>query len=100
MKIVYNKNDEKEIKSLMGFEFAQKGKRIDFLLAATLSTELSKRQQIVFKPIPDLNMPPNFFYFNVNKQANVLILVNNINQALINLRHHLFIFTFPLRVLN
>ena len=42
MKIVYNKNDEKEIKSLMGFEFAHKGKRIDFLLAATLSTELSK----------------------------------------------------------
>ena len=37
------KNDEKEMKALMRFEPAHNGKRMDFLLAATLSlpTELS-----------------------------------------------------------
>ena len=32
MKIVYNKNDEKEMKALIGFEPAHDGKRIDLLL--------------------------------------------------------------------
>ena len=41
MKILYNKNDEKDLKPLMVFEPAINGKRMDFLLAATLPNELS-----------------------------------------------------------
>ena len=39
--ILYNKNDSKEMKVLMIFEPAHNGKIFDFLLAATLPTELS-----------------------------------------------------------
>ena len=35
MKKVYNKNDEKEMKALIGFEPAHKGKIIDLVLVAT-----------------------------------------------------------------
>ena len=38
-KILYNNNDEKEMKALMGLELAHNGKRQDFLSAATLSTD-------------------------------------------------------------
>ena len=43
MKILYNQNDEKKMKAFMRFEPAHNGKRIDYLLAGTLSlpTELS-----------------------------------------------------------
>ena len=41
MNILYYKNDEKEIKAVMEFEPAYNRKRMDFLLAATLLTELS-----------------------------------------------------------
>ena len=41
MKILYNKNDEKEIIASMGFEPGHTGKRMDLLLAATLLTDLS-----------------------------------------------------------
>ena len=37
MKILYIKNDEKEMKALVGFERAHNGKGVDFLLAATLT---------------------------------------------------------------
>ena len=36
MKILYNDNDEKEMKAMMGFEPAHNGKRMDFLLMPTL----------------------------------------------------------------
>ena len=49
MKILYNKNDEKEMKALMGFEPAHNGKRMDLLLAATLPTELSILITITFQ---------------------------------------------------
>ena len=32
MKILYNKNDEKEMKALVGFEPAHYGKRMDFFV--------------------------------------------------------------------
>ena len=41
MKILNSKNDEKEMKALMGFEPAKNGKRMDCLLEATLPTEIS-----------------------------------------------------------
>ena len=41
MKIVYTKNDEKEMKVLMGFEPAHNGNIRNLLLATTLPTELS-----------------------------------------------------------
>ena len=41
MKILNNKNDTQEMKAMMGFEPAHSGKRIFFLLATTLPTELS-----------------------------------------------------------
>ena len=43
MKILYNKNEEKEMNAFIGFEPVHNGKIIDFLLAATfrLPTELS-----------------------------------------------------------
>ena len=54
MNLYYNKNDEKEMKALIGFEPAHNGKRMDFLLAATLPTELYMlTQQIVFKTTHD-----------------------------------------------
>ena len=54
MKIYYYKNDEKEMKALIGFEPAYNGKRMDFLLAATLPNELSMlTQQLVFKTTHD-----------------------------------------------
>ena len=42
MKILYNKNDEKKkkMKALLEFEPVHKGKKNDFLLAATLPSEL------------------------------------------------------------
>ena len=40
MKNLYNKNDEKEMKALMGFKPVQNGK-MELLLAPTLPTELS-----------------------------------------------------------
>ena len=42
MKILYNSNDEIEMQTLMGFEPAHNGKKMDSLLAATLSTELTR----------------------------------------------------------
>ena len=54
MKTFYNENDEKEVKALMGFQVAHIGKRMDFLLAATLPTELYKlTTNIFFKTTPD-----------------------------------------------
>ena len=41
MKIVYNKNDEKVIKTLTGFKPVHNRKIMDLLLASTLPTELS-----------------------------------------------------------
>ena len=41
MKILYNKNEEKEMKALIGFGPAHNDKRMKFLLVATLPTELS-----------------------------------------------------------
>ena len=43
MKLSYNRNDEKEMKTFMGFESAHilMKKRIDFMLAVTQPTELS-----------------------------------------------------------
>ena len=41
MKIVYNKNDEKQMKALVGYKPAHNGNRMDLLLVATLFTELS-----------------------------------------------------------
>ena len=41
MKILYNKNEEKEMKVLMRFETVHYGKRINLLLVLTLPTELS-----------------------------------------------------------
>ena len=41
MVLLYNKNDEKEMKALMGFEPARNEKRMDLLLAVTQATELS-----------------------------------------------------------
>ena len=35
MTILYNKNDKKEMKALIGFEPVHNGKRMDLLLAAT-----------------------------------------------------------------
>ena len=35
VKIRYNKNEEKEMKTVMGFEPAHSGKQMDFLLSAT-----------------------------------------------------------------
>ena len=49
MKIVYTKNDDKEMKALMGFEPAHNGNIRDLLLAATLTTELSILTKIRFR---------------------------------------------------
>ena len=73
MKILYNKNDEKEMKTLMGFKPAHNGKRMDFLLAATLPTELSMLIANIFQNYTcHLNMPPKCFDFNVYKQAKLM----------------------------
>ena len=40
MKLLYNKNDRKEMKAFMVFEPVHNGKRVDFQVA-TLSSELS-----------------------------------------------------------
>ena len=49
MKILYNKNDKKEMNTLMGFKPSHNGKRMDFLLATTLPTELSMLTAIIFQ---------------------------------------------------
>ena len=41
MKVLYNKNDEKDMKALMGLNLRIMEKRIDLLLVATQPTELS-----------------------------------------------------------
>ena len=53
MKILYYKNDEKEMKTLMRFEPAHNGNRMDLLLAATLPTELSIVTTKASKTTPD-----------------------------------------------
>ena len=40
MKTLHIKNDEKEMKALMGFEPAHNGKRMDELMVAIVPTEL------------------------------------------------------------
>ena len=76
MKLLYNKNDEKEMKALMGFVPAPIGKIMDFLLVANLPTELSMLKTNSFQNHNWLlNMPPKCFNFNVYKQANVNIAI-------------------------
>ena len=72
MVILYNKMTKK-MYVLMGSKLAHIGKGMDFQLAATLPTE----QQIVFKPTTDYLICPNFFEFNVYKQANVNIAIRS-----------------------
>ena len=40
MKVLYNKNDKTEMNALMEFERCAKWKKMDYLLGATLPTEL------------------------------------------------------------
>ena len=70
MKILYNKNDEKEMKALMGFQPMINGKRMDFLMATTLPTELSILTTDSFqKHNWLLNMSPKYFNIMItNKQ--------------------------------
>ena len=78
MKIVYNKNDEKEIKALMGLEPGHNGKRMDLLLVATLPTELPILTTNTFQNHTCLlNMPPKCFYFYGYKQADVNIVIRS-----------------------
>ena len=54
MKILYNTNDEKEMKTLMRFKLAHNGNRMEILLAVTLPTELSILTTKTFQTTPDL----------------------------------------------
>ena len=51
MKIIYNKNN-KNLQKLVGFEPVYNGKRIDFMLVATLPTKLSILTSFFFKTTP------------------------------------------------
>ena len=59
--------------TLVGFEPAHNGKRMDFSLAASLPDELSMLKRNCFQNSPTsfLTMPPKCFDFNVYKQTNV-----------------------------
>ena len=48
MTIVYNKNDEKEMNALVGFELAHNGKRMDFTMAKNSQTCLLAMPQKCF----------------------------------------------------
>ena len=71
-----NKNDEKEMKALMGIEPAHYGKWMYFLLPLTQPTELYKLISNSFEKYTWLlNMPAWCFDFNVYKRANVNMVI-------------------------